>query len=186
MSVAIGEWGVRPIVTLVSEFASWETQWHGGDAETFQGGMQNILKLQVEFKYKKPYGGSARYRVLIDRLSGTTWANAITDEVGFYPQASDNTWHASSKVYDIAMAPSPMFPRTDRLLRFRITTQIEGPGHLPTGSGPGSLGSWSDPESREFTATFTKPTIQIVEGYIVDLERMLHEELARFKKDAIG
>ncbi len=181
MTAVIHNWGDHPIATLVSEFWSWETQWHNDNEKTFKGGIQNILRLPMEFTYKKPYGASARYRVLIDRLIGSSWANVITDEVGFYPDPTDTSWHTEHKWYELSIPAWALFWWRDRVVHFRITTQIEGPGHLPTG-GEGSLGFWSDPESREFTATFEAPSLKIVEAYIPNLERYLRESLDYYRK----
>ncbi len=179
MTAVVHEWGVRPIVTLESTYWEYETQWHNDNAQTFKSGIHNILKLQVEFKYKKPYGGSARYRVEIDRLVGSNWYNVITDEVGFYPDPTDTSWHTEYKEYELSI-PAWIWHRIDRVVHFRITTQIEGPGHLPTG-GEGSLGFWSDPESREFTATLEAPTLEIVGSYVMTMEEFLRETMDYYR-----
>jgi len=180
MATVVHEWGDRPIVTLVSEFASWETQWHGRTSQTFPGGTRNILKLLVEFKYKKPYGKSACYRVVIDRQYGTDWINAITDEIGF-TDPNDNQWHTEYKEYQLFGNASPLYMVIDRLERFRITTQIEGPGCIGTGSTSGSFGFWSSPESKEFAATYKKPTLQAVEAHAISLQDALREGFQNYK-----
>ncbi len=178
MSPKIHEWGTRPIVTLISEYWTWETQWHNHDTQTFSGGFDNVLKIQIECKYKKPYGGSARYRVYIDKQSGNDWVNVITDEFGYYIDPQDNQWHSEFREYQLRQAG---YIFTDKTLCFRITTQIEGPGHLPTGDGPGSLGNWSDPESHVFTATFTKVHLDVAEVQLKYVERYLQELSQHYK-----
>jgi hypothetical protein len=181
MSATIHNWPVRPIVTLVSEFASWETQWHGEDAHTFAGGIQNVLKLLVEFKYQKPYGGSARYRVAIDRRDDSAWTNTITDVVSFYPDPTDTAWHTETKEYELSITV-PLFLRASKALDFRITSQIEGPGHMDTGSGSGSPGFWSPAETHEYVATFEKPQLHLVAARVKDLHLSLDEALQHCKK----
>jgi len=172
------EWATRPLVTLESTFWTCNTEWHGGTSETFKGGITNILTLQVECKYKKPYGGSARYRVVIDRKLGDNWVNVIVDEFGYYPPASDDNWHSELREYQITQLGNLA---KDVTLEFRITTQIEGPGHMDTGSG-GSLGYWSDPESRTFTATFQQTALHIVEDHFATLERYLRDAREHYIK----
>jgi hypothetical protein len=182
MSTVVHEWGVRPIVTLVSEFYTWETQCHGTNTQTFKGAIQNILKLQVEFKYKRPYGGTAQYKVRIDRKIGDDWYPAITDQVCyciFDPR--DYNWHSEYKEYELSIA-FPLFVIKDLKLDFRIITQIEGPGYLPTGSGPGIYGFWSDAVISEFTATFEKPSFELVEAQVRIMEESLRESLLEYKK----
>lgn len=178
MFAKVHEWGARPIVTLISEFATWDTQWHNHDAQTFSGGINNALKIQLECKYKKPYGGSACYRVNIDKQSGSDWVNIIMDEFGYYPDPPDNQWHSEFREYQLRQPGSYI---TDKILCFRITTQIEGPGHLPTGSGPGSYGFWGDAESHVFTATFTKVSLDVAEAHIKYIEKYIKDLSHRYR-----
>jgi hypothetical protein len=173
----IHNWPVRPIVTLVSEFCSWDTQWGSPDTSTFQGNVDNVLKLQVACKYKKPYGGSAQYHVYIDKLIGNNWVNVIRDEFGYYPNPTDNTWHTELREYQLTQSGSMV---ADVILNFRITTQIEGAGHLPTGSGPGSLGNYSDPISHDFKATFKKYKIGILKEHFLFMEKNFNDVLIHY------
>lgn len=61
------------------------------------------MKLQVKFKYKKPYGASARYKIQLDKLIRSNWTNIITDEVGYYPVSTDNSWHTKIKEYELSI-----------------------------------------------------------------------------------
>jgi len=177
MAAVTHQWGVRPIVTLVSEYWESDVQWHAQpDQETFDGGIHNILKIQVEFKYKKPYGGSARYIVAFDELVGSHWVyNRLYDQVGFYRDPRDNAWHTRHREYDLYKSGlfMPWRTQTQTLtLHFRLTVWIQEPGHMDTGSS-GSSGNYSEPESREFTAIFKAPGIQLLTAHISSLERDL-------------
>jgi hypothetical protein len=176
------QWPTRPIATLVSEMFSYEVQWHGPDNATQPGGVQNELRFQVEFKYKRPYGSSACYRVCIDRPSGTGFVNIITDLVSHNIEAGDNDWHSQYKEYAIAM-PAGLLIFGDRVLSFRISAQIEGPGYYSDDSS-GSLGRFSAAESRDFNATFTRPTLSEVEKHIEYLEQYLRDVRQEYRKRA--
>jgi hypothetical protein len=170
-------WPHLPIVTLISEFCSWDTQWDSLNSAQFTGGIDNILKFQVACKYQKPYGGSARYHVYIDTLIGNSWFNVIRDEFGYYPDPTDTQWHTEFREYQLRQ-PGSFY--ADRVLSFRITTQIEGAGYLPTGNQPGSLGNFSNPESHDFKATFTKVKLVTVKEHFDLIAKHLNEVLDHY------
>jgi hypothetical protein len=104
----------------------------------------------------------------------------VTDEMGFYPEPTDRAWHVATKGYDLSVS-LPLFSSVDKVLRFRITSQVEGPGHMDTGSGSGSSGSWSSPETREYVATFKRPELHMVEARVKYLQGALQDALQHYQ-----
>jgi len=171
------KWPIRPLVTLNNEFTYADVQWHDSpNEETFIPTIFNSILVQVEMRYKKPYGGSARYKILIDQLMDFGWENVYTDLVSFYPEPSDNQWYPDYRDYELSK-----FTFGGEKLKFRVTVSIEEGGNLPTG-GSGSLGHWSIPESREFTIIFKEMLIKTHKEYIALLEEQTSEIFTAAKK----
>jgi hypothetical protein len=176
------QWPTRPIVTLVSEFATSEAAWPLPYSSTLGAkSFSNLLRLQIEFKYKKPYGGDAKYNIFIDRKVGPTWYNVIHDVVGF--ENKQDTWKTSYKDYDLPV-DIPLFSLDDTPyeFEFRVVAQIEGPGHMDTGSGQGSLGSWGTAYGREYKATLVRPDFHVAEARVVQLQTALQDAVEHYRK----
>jgi len=159
--------------------------WHDqSNQETFRGAIDNVLKLQVEFKYKKPYGGSAKYLIEIDAYvpSNNSWRTVIRDEVAFYPEASDDTWHTEYKDYDLHLSRGPLFRFFDLTAKYKLTARIEGTGHYDSGSGTGSLGKYGEPESREFTVILEAPEIFALEAHLANIELLDRDSLVEYRR----
>lgn len=173
------EWKPRPLATLTSEFWTSSTTWHDGPVEQrFKSGMINHLSIQIKFRYNRSYGGDARFRVVIDQKYGDSWYALRKDEVVF--DARDEVWRENSKDY-ILYDEYPLFKFTDHVVRFRVSTSIQGPGHLPTGHGPGSSGLWSEEESKEFKAVFEKPSLDIVKMRVSLMKDALDDIVNRYQ-----
>lgn len=183
MGITTHNWGVRPIVTLVSEYWESDVQWHAQpNEESFQADFGNYLRIQAEFKYKKPYGGDARYWFMIEKPVGQNWRIIHAEEIVFWVEPRDDDWHTEYREFDMYWAfPSLlMYLRRDWPFNFRITVQIQGPGNLPTGGG-GSSGYWSDPESRDFTAIFKSPQPRRMKARLKEMERYFIDSLAYYR-----
>jgi hypothetical protein len=179
---AVTLWPTRPIATLVSEYWTSEAAWplpysHTLVAKSFN----NLLRLQIEFKYKKPYGGDAKYNVFIDRKCGDVWSNVIHDIVGF--ENKEDKWKVSYKEYDLPVdVPLFSLDESPYEVDFRVVAQIEGPGHLPTGSGEGSLGSWGPAYGREYKATLVRPDFHVAEARVAELRTAMQEAVQHYRK----
>jgi len=162
------KWGVRPIVTLINEFTHVEVQWHDvPNTETFRKtGIFNDLQIQVEMKAKRPYGGTAWYKIWIDSRPDSDWRNVHTEEIWLSPERGDKSWNTEYRNFSIRMKRGAL---VETHLPFRVTVSIEEGGSLPTGSG-GSSGHWSEPQSREFTAILPPMSLDVRRKYVVAIK----------------
>ena len=151
----IHEWPIKPIVTLGSYFAETEVIWpQDPHQKTFEGHIDNVLKIQVAFKYKKPYGGIARYMVNIEeKAGGNEWQTVINDVVGFYPDPPDTNEYTETKDYELYKSGSMFWVSQE--LQFRLNVRIW------------FHHKWNPVESSgEYVAIFKKPKANIVASYI--------------------
>ena len=151
----IHEWSIKPIVTLESYFAETNVIWpQDPHQNTFDGQIDNILKIQVAFKYKKPYGGIARYMVHIEEKTGDNeWQTVIHDVVGFYPDPTDTNEYTETKDYELYKSGSMFW--VSQTLQFRIDVRIWF--HQ----------KWNPVEtSGDYVAIFKKPKADVVKSFI--------------------
>lgn len=170
----IHEWPLavgKEIVVLFNDYGTPKTLWRGEQAATFKGGVRNILKLWVEYRYQKPPGGIARYRVIIKRENSTGWTEVEKDEVIIVQEPIDEEVHGLRREYNL-LVPGPWFPREDIIFHFRICTEIE----------KYCSGEWSE-DKKDYTATFKKPPVKLVEGYVYSIKEGLDQELGVYRRE---
>lgn len=145
------QWPTRPLVTLEQELVWGEVKWGAGPtAHSFTPNFMNSVVVQVQFRWKNPYGGHANYKVVIDQASGSVWSNVITDTAQFLTDRPDDIWHYGLQDYQLHTKPGVT------QLRFRVGVSIEVGGAGSFEEDEGSAGSWLPLQYREYTASFPR------------------------------
>lgn len=134
--VVIVNWPDDPILT-VSMFYDWfpDPNWTGGTNQLVSMGEQ--IKFTIKFRYSKPYGGSAKIRIYIEKLVNSQWVSltpVFPDEYRYYPD--DDEWYEHEYDYYLDI--------TQKIEKFKISYSVED----------GKDQGWTDPSiaKRTFTA----------------------------------
>jgi hypothetical protein len=178
--VAFYQWRPRPVVTLEQEGIWGQVIWHAGaQSRSFSGRPINVLTLQVQFKYKNPYGGHADYHVFIDRLSGSAWSSELMDTVSYLTDGPDDVWHTQTKDYSLQKHGLGS-------LDFRVGVSVQVGGSLPTNGG--GTGSWLPLAYRQFTARFGRPRRwqQYISQYLAIQQEYWNRSAAEYRRRSRG